>query len=396
MVIQIVNLNDLLVLSSDLYNVLKNRMYNRTLVAYYERLKIDVNFDNFLNIDNKVNAIDDCNKFIQTITYQKNLVKSLERTNLCRDKFCRNCKKVKQINRSDKFTPELEKYKSKLYHMVLTVPNVESDYLNETIKRMFKAYRQLMRYFSMRAKATDVDFKYGYLGSIRSLEITFKNYTTDGNNYHPHLHCAVVFNDNPVLKKNNYNVYSYSYKSIKQRNPETNKLEDTFKNEITPFSDFEILVQKVWYLLYEGKKVNKFNIDNLREGYSCKIDKFQDGDYAELFKYMIKEMDEDNKVLSYDVFKTLLVSLHNVRQIQGYGCFYGLKNVDNDDIFKMSDEAWSKFINDYTNGEKGKITYDRTKDLFFDHKYKLVTKKKMYKKFLEINNDEKEKERKDE
>lgn len=387
MVIQIANLNDVIVLSDYLYKIEKNRMYNRILIDYYERLKTDNDFDNFLNLDNKIYSIEDCYKYFQTKVYEKNKIKSLERTNLCKDKFCRNCKKVKQANRSDNFTPELEKYKDNLYHMVLTVPNVDGEHLKETIKRMFKAYQYLMRYFSLKSKASDLNFDYGYLGSIRSLEITFRNYITDGNNYHPHLHCAVVFNDNPVIDKSNYNVYSYSYKTIKQRNPETKILEDTFRNEITPFSDFEILIQKVWYLLYEGRKVNKTNVDNLSEGYSCKIDKFQENDYAELFKYMIKEVDEDNNVLTYDVFKTLLISLYRVRQIQGYGCFYGLKNVDNLDIFKLSDVEYEKLINEITNGEKAKVSYDRTKDLFFDHKYKLVSKKKMFKKVLEMYDD---------
>ena len=365
-----------------LYKINKNRFYNRVISEYYERLKEDKDFENFLNLDNKINSIDDCYKFFQTKVYNVAKVKELERTNLCRDKFCRNCKKVKQANRSENFTPELEKYKDNLYHLILTVPNCNGEDLKTTIKKMFNAYQKLMRYFSKRAKATNLNFDYGYLGSIRSLEITFKNYIYDDNNFHPHLHCAVVFEKNPVLHKDNLNVYSYSYKSKYEYDYEQQMKVKSNNNKITAFSDFEILIQKVWYLLYNNETVNYNNVNNLREGYSCKLDKFHENDYAELFKYMIKEVDENNEVLSYDVFKVLLTTLHGVRQIQGYGVFYNIKNDEDKDIFKESDKAIEKFIREYVKGERGERGYESTRSLYFDHEYKLFTKKKLFRKVL--------------
>ncbi|MGF7536557.1 hypothetical protein AAGG74_23385, partial [Bacillus mexicanus] len=107
------------------------------------------------------------------------------------------------------------------------------------------------------------------------------------------------------------------------------------RNEIRLFSDEEILIQKIWYLILNDEKVTFKNIEALDVGYSCRIDKFKESDFIELFKYMTKSTTEYDKVISYEQFKTLYFALDGRRQIQGYGCFYNLKD---DDDFSL-DEA---------------------------------------------------------
>src|SRR3712207_6917428 len=55
------------------------------------------------------------------------------------------------------------------------------------------------------------------------------------------------------------------------------------------------------------------NIDDLENGFSCIVDKFPEDDFAELFKYMTKDKDEEGNILTYDNFKTLYEALYRVR-----------------------------------------------------------------------------------
>ena len=73
--------------------------------------------------------------------YQEQKIKDFKRTNLCKDKFCNNCKKVKQASRMARFIPYLEQYKSDLFLLTLTVPNVLGNELRPMIKTIFKAYK---------------------------------------------------------------------------------------------------------------------------------------------------------------------------------------------------------------------------------------------------------------
>ena len=92
-----------------------------------------------------------CNKVWQLDKYENQKIKDFKKTNLCKDKFCSNCKKVKQASRMTKFIPHLDKLAEEfdLYHVVLTVPNVEGhNYfdLKEVIQKMFDSYRKLNHY----------------------------------------------------------------------------------------------------------------------------------------------------------------------------------------------------------------------------------------------------------
>lgn len=254
------------------------------------------------------------------------------------------------------YIPHIELYSNvySLYHVVLTVPNCDGEQLQSVIKNMFKSYRYLIQYFQLNKKVKGVNFEnFGYVGSIRSLEITFNN-----NIYHPHLHCIFALDRNYFLDKKYNNSYSYSYGEFKRS-----------------FSFLEILVQKIWYLLNNNVRVNLKNIDSLVEGYSCTFDSINDSTYYEVFKYMTKSTDENSNLLTYENFKTLFFALYRVRQIQGYGIFYNFK--DNDDIDFRVDEYY-KFIIDYLQKKESPIeVFESPKDLLKDD-FLLITRKKIY------------------
>ena len=247
-------LSDLLFLKIEknfLKKISDNNYYNETIIKHYERLKKKYPKVNFAR---NIEALENCNQIWEMDYYKEQKVKDFKKTNLCKDKFCNNCKNVKQASRLAKFMPMIEEMsKDKyLYHMVLTVPNCKGVELKETIReKLFKSFSYLVDYLKLKKKISGLDFEqYGYEGAIRSLEVTYR-----ADDYHPHLHCIIAL-EKP-LDDNRYIENTYS----KSR-----------KNGYRKFTDFEILIQKIWYLLNNGKRVTKKAIDNLDIGYSCTVD----------------------------------------------------------------------------------------------------------------------------
>lgn len=129
--------------------------------------------------------------------------------------------------------------------------------------------------------------------------------------------------------------------------------------------------------MFEGVKVTKKNIDQLDIGYSCRIDKFQENDYLELFKYMTKATTEYDKVISYSQFKTLYFALDGRRQIQGYGCFYALKDDDEISIEEV-DNYYNDLLTRLQEKEKPIEVSEAPIDLMIDDEYVLISRKKVY------------------
>lgn len=347
-------------------DTITNVAYNKIIIDYYERLsnelapgKKNKNLPVFKSIsvisDYKINSIRKCNDYWFIDKYEQNLIKDFVKTNLCKDKFCNNCKKVKQASRMVKYIPELEKYKDNLYHLTLTLPNVKGCELKNTIKKMSRGFKQLIRYIDGTKELTFIDFKkYKYSGAIRSLEITFKN-----DDYHPHYHCALIFKNLDLDKKikNNYSIDYYH------------------NREDRLFSEFEIIIQKIWYLIMNNIVVNEKNFNELELGYSCNCDKFKENDYAELFKYMTKETDEKHNILTYDNFKTLYFATKCIKQIQGYGCLY---MINDDNIFDEVDKVYADIKQCLNQDEKPIETFECLIDLLNDNTYTLISRKKIY------------------
>ena len=362
-----IDIKDIILDKSYLLDVHNNTVYNNIIIQYYERLRDEltchVGVKSSIISNVTIDSIKKCNKFFTINRYDFNMIKDFISTNLCHSKFCNNCKKVKQASRMSRYIPELKPYKDNLYHIIFTLPNVKGSDLKFTLKnKMSNAFRKLMRYINGTKKLSFIDFsKYGYLGAIRSLEITFKD-----DNYHPHYHCAFAFK-NLVMEKNITNVYSFDFKGNK---------------DIRYFSEFEIILQKLWYMCLNDITVNKENYDNLELGYSVACNKFQDDDYAELFKYMTKETDEINNVLTYDNFKTLYFSSLFLKQIQGYGIFY---RIDDSGIDNEVDIYYNDILYYLSQDEKPILQLERPFDLLNDNNYTIISRKKIYQCLRELD-----------
>lgn len=342
-----------------LTKVHKNLKYNELIGSYYDRLiQEQLNDIDIARLDNKLERLQMCNCYWQIDRYDRQKIKDFIKTNLCRDKFCNNCKKVKQAERMAKFMPEINKYKNyNMSQIVLTVPNCTGADLHDTIKKMFKSFGRLIEYFRAYKKIKGLDFSWlGYQGAVRSLEVTYSK-----KDYHPHLHVLLI-HEGENGPKEHVNCYSYDkYQKKAQRK----------------FSDFEILIQKIWYLLNNQEKVTKKAIDSLEVGYSCMMDTFVDDDFLELFKYMTKADGlEDGKIMSYQNFKDLYYGLHSVRQIQGYGCLYRLKD---EDLSELADERYDEIINELRKEEEPVPASETVQALLNDTEYLLISRKKIYK-----------------
>lgn len=336
-----------------IWEIKRNIDYNENIIEkYYELLHKETGEEIF---SNKKELIKECNNYWLLDDYKNLGIKDYKKTNLCKDKFCNNCKKVKQANRMYKFIPEIKKVQEdlNLYHMVLTIPNVNGNMLLESIKRIFKNFRYLIRYLNGHKKIKGLEFDlYGFRGAIRSLEVTFKN-----DSYHPHLHCIMAF-EGDVKAGENINKFSYSYGEYKRS-----------------FSDFEILLQKIWFLLNTDHfVVNKKNIEKIDTGFSIILDEVNDNSFYEVFKYMTKSTDEEKNGLTYENFKTLYYSTYNIRQIQGYGIFYNIKEKD---IENEIEHLYDNIINALKEKDTPVEVLDTPQQLI-DSNSIIISRKKIY------------------
>jgi plasmid rolling circle replication initiator protein Rep len=364
-----IDIKNALVPKELLAGVIKNIENNCVVVGYYEQFSKE---DSWVQKDlllRKKERLKDCNKIWQIDQYEIQKIKDFQRTNLCKDKFCSNCKKVKQASRMSKYIPALEPYNEQLHHMVLTLPNCNGQDLEKTIKKMAKCFKTLINYLVgyKQFRVEGIDFKkWGYQGAVRSLEVTFH-----GDSYHPHYHVGLVL-DKPPGKKHIENTFSFDFRNGL---PELKRL----------FSEEEILIQKMWYLLISGVRLTKKAIDAQALGYSCMINSFAPGDYAELFKYMTKTKNEKGQLLSYDNFKTLYNALYRVKQIQGYGCLYRIQDEGDTESF---DAMYEVFMMGLRDRENPVMSWETPQDLLADTHYSLISRKAFFKYLRELYHDE--------
>lgn len=307
-----------------------NMARNNKAIDYYQRMLVEGIIQKELSPDDastmrkRLKRIRDCNKFWVTETYETSQIKVLLKTFLCKDKFCSNCNQVRKLVMKNRFLPRMEQYKDSLYHMVLTVPDCNSENLRETIQHMTHCFKTLVTYLNGNKKVRGVDLlQYEFQGCIRSLEITYKE-----DAYHPHFHVAAVLgNGCNVEQKSVLNQFSNA----------GNRL----------FSDFETIIQRMWWLLINGQRLTASNIlgdDDSLGVYSCVIDKFQPEDYMKLFGYVTKVYTEDRHPMSYKNFKTLYSALERIRQIQGYGVFYNMTPELSKEYTEKEYEALGDFL----------------------------------------------------
>ena len=128
-------------------DIINNRGYNKKIMDYYGRYFCNPDRGLMLSF-HKIENMEKCNKMFLVDRYDQEMVKEIRKTNLCKDKFCSNCKKVKQATRMSRYIPSIEPYREYAYHLVLTIPSVVGEDLRSTINDMNNAFRKLVRYLS--------------------------------------------------------------------------------------------------------------------------------------------------------------------------------------------------------------------------------------------------------
>lgn len=352
-------------------------------ISYLYRKLSDEIGDESLQIT--ANRVFSCSRYYEIDYYVDQKVKDVQRTYFCHNRFCDNCQNAYAVQREFKYTPVLDQLSKlfHLYHIVFTVPNCYSDQLLITLDQMQNSFGYINRYLNGNLKIKGIDFlKYGYSGCIRALEIT----KSKKGDFHPHFHCLFLFRNDlskfPEWKKHNVNSYSFD-------NPDV--VLHKKKSYGTPqryFSDFEILLQKIWRLKFDGIKVTRDNLEGIKEGYSVIVDPAK-GRYHQVFKYatkgLFKKTDGD---LNYRDFVNLHFALQNRRIIQGYGVFF---HCDFEEINLDTDKYYNRLVailrsNEYPIPEIEKLDQILTAQLHAkDITY--ISRQSM-RRIMEDNNDE--------
>ncbi len=243
------------------------------------------------------------------------VVKSVQR---CHDRFCYNCQSVDALQRFYEYAPLIDGFKKNydIYHCVFTQPNVPGFLLTQTLDLMYKSFSKFIGYMSGKKRIRGIDFKeeYGFVGAVRALEVSQNDKDAY---YHPHFHCMVVLKKGIDVTPRYRNMFSVDH---------------THRREDRLFSDFEVLLQRLWYLLMNGLKVTKANIENLPQfagrkfpdGFSCYAENAE-GRYHEIFKYATKGSYKNGSILTdFECARTLFDALYRRKIYQTYGCFYGI------------------------------------------------------------------------
>ena len=177
------------------------------------------------------------------------------------------------------------------------------------------------------------------------------------NLYHPHFHVAAVLGNGGGLEdKHIFNEFSRS-KGYDDR----------------LFSDIEVAIQRIWWLLINDQRPTYHNIfeDDTLGRYSCTVDKCQPDDCKRLIAYVIKGSPMES--ITSENFRTIYHALKNFRQIQGYGIFYRVKGVEGTEDYTEQDyQALEQYI---TSGERPVNQRERTNHLACDSKYIMLRAK---------------------
>lgn len=360
-------LSDLCVPKTFLEVMQDRRTRNKTPARYFRRMSKKYNEPKFAVY---ADQLEKCSLFIETDVYIKSKVRDIKRVNRCKNPFCANCRKVKQAAQIAKYTPLLKKYSEYLYHLVVTNPNVQDKDLGMTIEKMIAKFLMLTHYLRGYKKIKGVDFeKLGYIGVIRSLEVPYRDNPKDPKCYHPHFHCAIAFDRALNLEKTNVNAFSHDH---------------LHKKELRKFSDLEILIQKIWYLLMNDQKVTKKAIDALDLGYSCMINEFDEGKYAELFKYVTKTTSQTEHEMKQEHLETLYFALYRKKSIQGYGVFNNVNGDVEDELMLEVQSLYDKVIEYLQKQETPELSITRLDELIKDVSFRLISKKTIKKQLISV------------
>lgn len=293
----------------EVYKLEDGTINNELIAEYYETI----------NQPEKAKNVRRCGRSLFFNEYNLQRVNDLQNVFLCKDPFCINCQKYKARMRLLKYLPTIEKIKEThdLYMLTVAPRNCSAEEYNNVVDIMNSSFSTFVRYLTGNAKIKNIDFSYlDYVGCVRAFETTFnlsKRY--EGLEYHPHFHIMLALSKDLFLKRDTINDYSYKYKTVYEDGKRR-------RRKITrSFSQLEIDIQKIWYLLMNGQKVTAKAIQELPLGYSCTLDKADDKAALEVFKYAIKSFDENQQHIDLSQFMTLHDALKGRRAIEGYGIF---------------------------------------------------------------------------
>ncbi len=378
----------------------KLQIHNETLAEYFNKLADEVDsgktiLDRAPKLDGealrkKAEAVSECVKFWNWNVHKSYEHMDLQTVNFCRSRFCPNCQTQLQDKRFLKYKGVIDEMRQRdgvtLYMITFTQTNVKGKELNHALTVMEHSFARLVEYLSGKKTIKGLDLSsWGFLACIRSGEITFK---TNRDEYHHHLHAIFAFKNFPESPQTIVNRFSRSNGVI-----------------TTLFSSEEILLQKLWRLIYDRQykkeeqqarlikrniekltlikeafpklnflSINKaiekakefIDVDDLfkkkkqirsrkitfsditsmsnNDGYSVKVDKIIDDNYRQVFKYAIKSMSSDEKeFMPYRVFKVLFNVMYNRRAFQGYGEWVKIVDVDDEETFNDSHAAYELF-----------------------------------------------------
>lgn len=331
--------------------------YNENMADFYERLA-DMEYDKLYPLDkrdydrsvlqslyhdpvykkmntykNRAKAVRLCMRYGWTSDYYRmNGIKIVRGVKRCRDRFCYNCQSMDALQRFHQYAPLIDKFSEKfdIYHCVFSQPNVPGFLLKQTLDLMQTSFSRFIGFMSGKKKIRGLDLvgQYGFVGAVRALEVSQND---NDKNYHPHFHCMVVLKKGIDVTPKHRNMFS---------------VDRTHRREDRLFSDFEVFLQRIWYLLMNKITVTKKNLDALPQiggrsypdGFSCYAENAR-GHYHEIFKYCTKGSYKNGSILyDFECARTLHDALFRRKVYQTYGCFYGIDMNEIKDCFTASDD----------------------------------------------------------
>lgn len=319
-------------LTNEVLQKMKDKQqYNITYKSYYGYLANENRVEGLTKFNSmglkyfkRSQRIGSCMTFWDWDIYHRNNLMDLNKVNRCmNNRFCPNCKKLdlaKFIHGYGKIFNNMLFENYNPYLLTLTVPNVKGCELKSEIEKMNKSFNRFFKAFSQPIGKGEHGFKDRLIffeGALKVLEITYNKKT---DTYHPHFHCMMFSKD--------YNEGDFK-KHIK--GAWSNKKQEYLYN-----SEIDIQIMKLWYMCYNKIRLSSKEYLNLSNNwfdlYMCDIREMDCDGIYEVLKYTFKDTD----INSYEVFKTMVLSLENKRIRQGYGLLKNLKCEDIDEGTELS------------------------------------------------------------
>lgn len=225
----------------------------------------------------------------------------LHQVNFCRDRLCPMCSWRRSLKMFGQVSQIMDLIGDKYIFLfvTLTVPNVSSDCLSDSVTELMKAWRRFVSYKPIKRILK---------GYFRALEITRNPVRGD---YHPHFH----------------SVFAVPLSYLKSR--------DYLKRD-----DF----LRLWQKACRDESITQVDIRVAKDKYGADEFKSQSNlssAVAEIAKYAVKSSDyiiAGNEVLTDEIVHTLSTALFHRRLTAFGGCFkdafisLGLDDVDSDNV----------------------------------------------------------------